>query len=180
VSLVVGGCSSGHEDGPKAPEPPTTQQADAPTTTTTAATDAGTDVVGRYVAFWDARFAANESPVDPDAPALRDLATGSQLENVVAETAKRKADGLAFRRPEHSIARRSVRVLDESDVEATVQDCSVNDGVLYRVATGEIVDDSVVTNSVEAVLRLVDGSWKVESTRLLQKWEGVAGCALSS
>jgi hypothetical protein len=70
--------------------------------------------------------------------------------------------------------------LDESDVEATVQDCSVNDGVLYRVATGEIVDDSVVTNSVEAVLRLVDGSWKVESTRLLQKWEGVAGCALSS
>jgi hypothetical protein len=176
-------CSS---DAPPTITGPSTTTPRATTTTqgsteSTAAVASEEDLIkSRYAAFWDARFAANEEPVDPNAPALREVATGSQLENVVAETAKRKSDGLAFRRPANSVARRSVQVVEHGDGEATVQECSVNDGVLYRVATGEVVDDSVVTHSVEARLRIVDGVWKVESTRLLQKWQGVAGCALSS
>jgi hypothetical protein len=51
---------------------------------------------------------------------------------------------------------------------------------VYRLATGEVVDGNVATHSVEGSLRFVDGHWKVSSTRLLQRWEGVAGCALAA
>ncbi len=63
---------------------------------------------------------------------------------------------------------------------AELQDCVTNDGIVYRVATGEVVDSSVVTRSLSATMRLVDGAWKLADTRVLQEWEGVAGCAQSS
>ena len=63
--------------------------------------------------------------------------------------------------------------------DSTGLDCSINDTIVYRVATGEVVDDSTVTRSVSATMRKVDGVWKLASTSEIQKWEGVAGCALS-
>jgi len=152
----------------------TTSAVDATTTTAIAS-----DVVARYQAFWDARFQANTEPVNPDHPGLSEYATGAQLENVRAETAKRKEDGLAFRRPEQPVSQSRVRIATQEADRATLQECVVNDGVVYRVSDGSIVDDEVVTHSVEAVMVLVDGAWKLESARLVQRWEGVAGCALS-
>lgn len=86
---------------------------------------------------------------------------------------------MALRRPDESVARRSITIVSNDGQKASLQDCAVNDGVVYRVATGEIVDDSVVTLSIEATLERIDGHWKVATTQLIQKWEGVAGCALS-
>ena len=60
-----------------------------------------------------------------------------------------------------------------------LQDCATNDGIVYRVATGQVIDDSVVTRSVSATMRRVDGTWKLAEARVLQEWKGVAGCALS-
>ena len=59
------------------------------------------------------------------------------------------------------------------------QDCATNDGVVYRVATGQVLDDGVVTRSVEATMRRVDGAWRLADSRVIQEWKGVAGCALS-
>ena len=185
---IAAGCSRGEDTSPEGRQPaapPNASTAAASSTSSsspespTSGEDPTQPIVAAYTAFWEARFKANEDPVNPDDPALREVATGSQLENVVAETAKRKADGLAFRRPAHSSARRDVKVVDSREGEATVQECSVNDGVVFRVGTGEVVDEAVVTHSVEGTLRLVDGRWKVASTRLIQKWEGVGGCALA-
>lgn len=44
--------------------------------------------------------------------------------------------------------------------------------------TGEVVNDAVATHNVRGELVRLDGAWKVSSTRLVQRWEGVAGCAL--
>ncbi len=136
-------------------------------------------IVDRYKAFWAARFEANQPPVNPDHPGLREYATGTQLENVTAETRRNLANGNAFDRPEKSVARRQVRVMRINGDEATLQDCAVNDGIVYRPSTGEVLDDAVVTHSVEATMQQVGGVWKLEAARLLQSWEGVAGCALS-
>jgi hypothetical protein len=54
-----------------------------------------------------------------------------------------------------------------------------NDGVVYRVKSGDVIDDAVGTSSLEAVMRRIDGVWKLESTKLLQHWDGVSGCALA-
>lgn len=159
----------------------TTQTGDTSTSTSTSAPadDVEALVADRYLEFWDARFEANTDPVDPNSPRLRDLATGEQLANVVDETQRRKDAGLAFREADDSVKERRIRVVDVQGEVATLQDCATNDDVVYRVATGEVVDDSVVTRNISAEMRLVDGQWRLAGAQELQKWEGVAGCALS-
>ena len=149
------------------------------TTGTTAATDPVAVIVERYQAFWQVRFEANRDPVNPGDPRFAQYATGAQLENVTKETTQRRDQGLALRRPEPSITKRRVRDVKVSGDSATLRDCATNDGVVYRVSTGEVVDDSVATYNVEATMRLVDGSWKLAEAKVIQQWEGVAGCALS-
>lgn len=161
-----------------------TDGATTSTSESTPATDPGDAeaavVLDRYLQFWEARFEANTEPVNPDDPRLAELAAEAQLTNVTDETKRRSADGLALRRPDNSVTERRPTVVAINGDEATIQDCAVNDDVVYRVATGEVVDDSVVTRSVSATMRRIGGEWKVVSSREVQKWEGVAGCALSS
>lgn len=157
-----------------------TSEPDGTSSTTTAPDDVEALVTARYLEFWDARFEANTEPVDPDSARLRDLATGDQLTNVVAETQQRKDSGLALRTAEDAVKERRVRLVDVQGDTATIQDCATNDDVVYRVATGEVLDDSVVTRNISAEMRLVDGRWRLAAAQELQKWEGVAGCALSS
>jgi hypothetical protein len=162
----------------------TTSTSEPTTTASTDSTEPGdaeeAEILDRYLAFWDARFAANTEPVNPDDERLAELATGAQLDNVRNETRQRAEAGLALRRPEDSITERRPRVVEIDGDEATIQDCAINDGIVYRVATGEVIDDSVATRSVVATMRLLDGRWRLESAREIQKWEGVAGCALAS
>lgn len=149
------------------------------TDTTTAGTAVEQEIQTRYTAFWEARFQANQAPPNPTHPGLREYATGAQLENVISETTRNRDEGLAFRRPEDSVYERRVRVVSVDGDTARLQDCVTNDGIVYRVASGEVIDDSVNTRSLEAVMRLVDGEWRLETTRVLQEWKGVAGCALA-
>jgi hypothetical protein len=180
VLAVLSACSSGGDDD-ALPDGTTTTRPPTSTTSTSTTTSAvaDDDVTARYKAFWDARFAANEEPVDPDAPELREYSTGAQLDNVIAETTRNRDEGLAFRHPENSVYERRVQVIEVEGDTAHLQDCVTSDGIVYRVATGEVVDDSVATQSIDVQMRLVDGKWKVESAQLLQSWDGVAGCALA-
>ena len=133
----------------------------------------------RYLAFWEARFQANQPPPNPDLPGLREYATGKQLDNVIDETRRNLEGGLAVRHPERSVARSTVRVVEIKGDAATLQECAVDDGIIYRFQTGEIVNSSVATHSVSATMQRTDGAWKLADTKLLQRWEGVAGCALA-
>lgn len=137
------------------------------------------EIIDRYVGFWDARAEANTATPNPDDPALSEFATGEQLERVIDETRQRRDDGLALRAAEPSRTDHTVTVVSVGADRAELQDCFVNDGVVYRVATGEVVDDSVVTRNVSAVMVLADGVWKLEQATVIQEWEGVAGCALA-
>jgi len=148
----------------------------SPTTTTV---DQATEIVARYKQFWDVRFEVNRSPVNPADPRLAQLATGKQLDNVVTETRQRLDQGLAIRRPEPSASKNRVKVVEVASDSARLQDCATNDGIVYRVATGQVLDDGVVTRSVEATMRRVDGTWRLADTRVVQEWKGVAGCAQS-
>ena len=162
----------------------TTSESPDPASTTTTSVANPTDpdeqaVTDRYLAFWAARAEANANPPNPDHPRLADLATGAQLANVIAETTERRDQGLALRPASPSVAERHVEVISIDGDRAELNDCSVNDGVVYRVSDGSVVDDSVVTRNVAATMVRVDGQWRLESARVLQFWEGVAGCALA-
>ena len=160
----------------------TTSEPTSPTATTDTTSPIGDEeavILERYLEFWDVRFEANSDPVDPADPRLADLATDAQLNNVLEETQRRADQGLALRNPTDSVTERRPVVVSVDGSEATIQDCSINDTIVYRVSDGEVIDDSTVTRSVSATMRKVDGVWKLSSTSEIQKWEGVAGCALS-
>jgi len=148
-----------------------------PTTSTTA--DPAVEIVSRYKQFCEVRFELNRTPVNPADPRLAQFATGKQLDNVVTETRQRLNQGLAVRRPEPSASKNRVKVVQVVGDTASLQDCATNDGVVYRVATGQVLDDGVVTRSVEATMRRVDGVWRLADSRVIQEWKGVAGCAQS-
>ena len=177
---VLVACRGGNDPitAPTTTSSPTSTTSEPTTTSTTL--DPQADVVARYRMFWQVRFEANREPVNPDDPRFAEYATGQQLANVVKETRERRDNGLAIRRPEPSITERRVKVTQIDGDTATLQDCSTNDGIVYRVAGGEVVDNAVATYSVLATMRRVDGVWKLDHTNVIQKWEGVAGCALSA
>lgn len=158
----------------------TTTTTEATPVTTAPGTTAEQEVIDRYVGYWNARFNANAGVPNPDDPALRDFATGRQLDAVVAETQSNLDSGVAFERAAepHNIQRITVVEIDGD--RAVVQECVVDDGLVVSRDTGEVVDDSVSTHNVQAEMLRVDGVWKVSEARLLQQFEGVAGCALAS
>lgn len=141
-------------------------------------TAAEREVVARYVGYWDVRFAANAGTPNPDDPRLAEYATGEELAKVVSETRANRDEGRAFRPAERPANTRRVNVVSIADDRATVQDCWVDDGVVVDRATGRVLNDQVTTYNGRADLLRVEGRWRVAATRLLQRWEGVAGCAL--
>jgi hypothetical protein len=141
---------------------------------------ANDEIVDRYIGFWNARFAANSGVPNPDDPALRDFATGDQLATVIAETRSNLEQGLAFRRAANPAGIQNVTIVTVDGDHAVVQECVVSDGVIIRRDTGAVVNADVATHNVRGELARVDGVWKVSSAQLVQRWDGVAGCARAS
>lgn len=139
------------------------------------------EIAARYVGFWDARFAVNSADVvgDPNDPRLAEYATGAQLEQVMADTQRFAEQGLRLARPVQPVEFRQVEVVSIDGDTAMVQECYVDDGLLTDRATGDVVNDSVSTHNVSATMHRIGGVWKVEAARLIQRWEGVEGCALA-
>lgn len=184
VVLLLAGCSGDSASTTQAAPnstvaAPTAAPPSTALVTTSTSVDPAVEIVARYKRFWEVRFDANQPPPNPESPALADYAAGEQLEQVKAETRKNLQDRIAVRHAADSIRRSSAKVVELAGDEATVQECVVDDDVIYRYSTGEVVDAGVATHSVEARMRRIAGVWKLISARLLQRWEGVAGCALS-
>lgn len=137
-------------------------------------------IIDAYVGYWNARVAANTGTPNPQDPALPQFATGNQLEAVVAETQKNLDEDRAFRAASDPADFRKVTVVSVEGDRAEVQECFVDDDQVIERSTGNVIDASVSSQSVIGTLRFVDGTWKVSSSKLVQDWEGVAGCALAS
>lgn len=138
-------------------------------------------LASRVRAYFDARTLANAAPEpDPTHPALAEAAVGAELDAVVANTHRRRDAGQAIRAGDGGLAEIRVGSVDVGATSAAVAACAVDDGVIYEVTTGEVVDDAVVTHNYFISLELHDGVWKVARVVRVQQWEGVAGCALTS
>jgi len=184
--LLLTACNGGSKPttvaAPSSTASTTSTVATAPSSTVSPATttvDPAAELIARYKQFWQVRFDANQPPPNPDFAALADYATGQQLDQVKAETRKNLQDRTAVRHAPNPVLRSSVKVIERGADDARLQECVVDDDVVFRYSTGEVLNSGVATHSVEATMRRVNGIWKLASTRLLQRWEGVAGCALS-
>ena len=68
-------------------------------------------------------------------------------------------------------------VIEVGGDRAVVQECVVDDQVVVRRDSGAVVNDAVASHNVRGELKRVGGVWRVSEARLIQRWEGVAGCA---
>lgn len=98
------------------------------------------------------------------------------LAGIVERANEVKAENAFVRTPKGSGHETDVVSIEEST--ATVRDCIVDDAVLERVGSGEILDDAVSTREYTAMLVLEEGQWKVAALDETNTWAGVAGCAI--
>jgi hypothetical protein len=125
-----------------------------------------------------AAFVAASAISDADLPALVVTHTGPMLEQRRAVLRARQRDGRAGRQPDPSAYRNEFEefeLVDEATARLVV--CSVDDGIVYEVSTGRVVNDEVETSRLEAVLRFEDETWKLAERVKLETWPGVGGCA---
>ena len=57
-------------------------------------------MIDRYIGYWNARFEANSGTPDPNDPALREYATGEQLETVLLKVVDTGVRGFVFESPD--------------------------------------------------------------------------------
>ncbi len=184
-SATPSSTTGAHRSSTTASSTATSTTSTEPTSTTSSTATTGgqsveDEIIARYVGYWDARLAANSGTPDPNDPALREYATGEQLETVIAETRANLDQGLAFRARPNPADVRTVTVVEVDGDRSVVQECFVDDGLVVRRDTGEVVNDTIATHNVRGELVRIDGAWRVSEARLVQRWEGVAGCALDS
>ena len=206
VGLILAGCGGG-SDTPKvdaavgvpsssvpssrANVPVTTAAATAKVTTTTVASNAMATVTAptppaqqvvatRVRAFFAARDAANAAPVaNPDAPQLADAASGTALQDLRDETTRRRDAGQAIRNGQQNLAAIRVGFVTVNGATATAAACSIDDGVIFEVTTGQVVNDAVMTHNYRIDLELTGDVWRVSQIVRIQQWNGRAGCANS-
>lgn len=137
-------------------------------------------LAGRVRAFFDTREAANAAPApNPDFPQLPDVATGEALQSVRDETTRRRDQGQAIRDGAQNLAAIRVGFVTVTGTTATVAACSIDDGVIFDVASGRIVNDAVYTHNYRIDLEQSGDIWRVSRIVRIQQWDGRAGCANS-
>lgn len=148
--VALTGCG-GDDASSKATEPPATQPRDLEA-----------EVLAAYRAAWEA-FEAAADPPNPDHPALAETRTGVNLSAVQKNLGGYRERGVVYR----GTAELRPRVISVTPTRAEVEDCILDQGMLYDGATGRAVDEpATVRKRWKAVLVPVDGRWKAESMRI--------------
>lgn len=156
----------------------------APTTSTTrvggtsVVTKPDPTVVAAYQSALDAQFEA-EKTSDQQLPALFAMHLDPLLTRLKDRLIGRRLEGQAARRPEPTKSRTTVLSTTVTGDTAEVIECTVDDGVVYVMATGAVVNDKVASMRRRATLSKDGDVWKVADRVTEQEWEGVAGCASS-
>ena len=164
---------------------PTTESAPVAEASSTTAPDPAppieTVLADAVRSYFDAREAASSSPApNPDDPALAEVAASPELERLIQSVQDKADAGQGIRPGEQGLAEIRVGFVEPAGDFATVAACSIDDGVIFDLATGDVVNDEVATHNYRVDLALLSGVWKVTEIVRVQQWEGVGGCALAA
>ncbi|MGH9150114.1 MAG: hypothetical protein ACRD0F_07225 [Acidimicrobiales bacterium] len=177
--VVALGAVTLRPDGAPTSPPPTDEPLTHPiptvsnTPTTVAATPTTADpvdaAIDAYHAGHQVRKDAGVGP-DPGWPALREAMTGEALANFTTFLETMRQAGRAVRWPGGDSVQASYSGRRGANIVLRV--CSVDDGVVYVRATGEVVNDLVGTYLVLAEMTVEDGKWKRLRSTVEREWQG--------
>lgn len=119
------------------------------------------EVIAAFEAAELAFRRARMEPIDVSAPGLAETHTPEAREVVSTILARRAAAGRATRWPSGIEIRGRIDEVEIAGEQATVGGCQFDEGVVYSIADGVIFDDSSVTRSFVARLRVVGDRWRL-------------------
>jgi hypothetical protein len=181
VLLACAVTACGGDTNGSATVPAATEAGEVRTTSTPSVAEprsAERDVLAAVEGFVRSTITVN----DPPDPAHTDLAryrTGAVLENAVATVSQNRSLGLAFRLPPEPAYSHATTVQSLTVDRSVVRTCVVDDAQLVAQHDGRVLNDAVATKLFLTTLLRVEGGWKVAENSLIDRWEGVAGCAAS-
>jgi hypothetical protein len=183
LAMILLGCASDSPAGSTGagvapPLRPNMTAADstAPPSTEDSPTNAEIAVVESYRTAL-AAIEQTLSGAEADGATLTATVTDPLLSEVVNLSGSWAGFGQVLRYPSTSIRRIDpVSVVVTGD-EATIESCRVDDGQIVEQPSGRVLNDEVTTSLDRAVMRRVDGQWKLSTRVQLEKWNGVTGCA---
>lgn len=121
---------------------------------------------------------ATEEPVDPAHPLFVSTHAEPLLSIVQANIQILIDEGWATRPGVGNLAADYVTsiVIADDGLSATVIDCVLDDGVVYDIATGEILNDEILTATVRMVFVNESNQWLLSRSVALDEVEGIGGC----
>lgn len=155
--------------------PPTSPGTTAPPATAAPATDEEA-VLAAVNCYWSTIVAANDPP-DPDHPGFDRCFTGAALERSRERVQEHLIFGQTVRDPSGGVQRTAPTITVEGNSARATQ-CAIDDAVVVRTDTGEVLNDKVVSTEVQLILERTGTSWKVTDSVLLSKTDGPDGCRL--
>ena len=176
VVLVAGACGDDDSDEGTADTTAATTTS-APTTTLDEETQKEDAATEALLDYYDAYQEATADPVDPHDADLQALVTGKHKLVVTRNLQERQAKGEAVRLPANTQTSHDIRSAElQPDGTVEIVDCQVDDSIVYDVATGDVVDDDVITKLVIGSMAQEGGAWKVAFTEISDAWPGAGAC----
>ena len=136
--------------------------------------DVEEEILAAVQGYWDTMAAARQPP-DPDHAGFDVYLTGEALAHSRARTERMAILG-------HTVDGDPVVDLDAAEVtvgsagSATVRHCLIDDALVLVAATGEVVNDEVLSGVVQLDLVRTAGRWQVSSTDAHSITPGRVGC----
>lgn len=179
MALVNPGCGSDAPSEPSATVASVPEQSSTtpPETTTTTEPSVEQQVEEAYVAAMNALFEAGAAGKS-DLPSLVNSHQGPSLELAQDLVEGLQADGQILwlqdgRPPETQVT--AVEIVGAARAEVVA--CTIDNTQRRRASDGFVVDSDVVSRQSSAVMRLVGGTWKLESQADLGTWNDADGCS---
>jgi hypothetical protein len=134
-------------------------------------------VIDAYLSARQAYSTSLEQP-DPNNPQLPATHVDPMLTEARNTNAQWQGFGQAGKFPDNSVARSVPLAVEVTGDSATIETCGVDDSIVYEPATGKVLNDDTVTVHSSSTMTRVDGIWKLATRTEIERWKGVAGCAL--
>lgn len=120
------------------------------------------------------RDSAAGPSANPELPALSETHTGAALAEWVRVTTRLQTLGMALRYPEGS--QRAVSIdavdLDDDAAEASLEVCTVSDGAVYLVTTGQVVSSGLRTTRTTETMVRQDETWRLSEREVVAIEDG--------
>jgi hypothetical protein len=169
IALLLGACSSKAHSPRRPTPPPSSSQESRPSDTADIASIREVEL-----AWHQASSRLSEHPNPDDSALARYLA--DPLLGEIETTLRQRAQSGLIGQPARP-SRASFRIVNVAAAgsRATVRACEVNDGVLIRRATGQVVDDRVDTIAITDSAKKTNGRWRLTSESRITS-EGIVRC----